>query len=120
MKIESVDFFYLKMPLIHDIGDGSQDALVVRIRSGDLTGWGECEASPLVSIANAVCPPSHSACWNIVDQVLGVEIHAVDDIFTLGRCVRARGMDIAQTAHVFRRRDRALGSLRKETRRTRF
>ena len=101
MKIESVDFFYLKMPLIHDIGDGSQDALVVRIRSGDLTGWGECEASPLVSIANAVCPPSHSACWNIVDQVLGVEIHAVDDLFALGRCVRARGMDIAQTAHTF-------------------
>ncbi len=48
MKIESVDFFYLKMPVIRDIGDGSQDALVVRVGSGDLTGWGECEASPLV------------------------------------------------------------------------
>ena len=101
MKIESVDFFYLKMPVIRDIGDGSQDALVVRVRSGDLTGWGECEASPLVSIANAVCPPSHSACRNIVEQVLGVEINTPEDIAVLHQGVRARGMDIAQTAHTF-------------------
>ena len=99
MKIESIDFFYLKMPVIRDIGDGSQDALVVRVRSGDLTGWGECEAAPLVSIANAVCPPSHSACQNVVSQVQGMEIHSPDDIITLGQRVRERGMDIAQTAH---------------------
>ena len=30
MKIESVDFFYLSMPEVLDIGDGSQDALLVR------------------------------------------------------------------------------------------
>jgi hypothetical protein len=48
MKIESIDLFYVSMPQILDIGDGSQDALLVRVRSGELTGWGECEASPLV------------------------------------------------------------------------
>lgn len=40
MKIEAVDFFYLAMPEIKDIGDGSQDALLVRIQAGDHEGWG--------------------------------------------------------------------------------
>ena len=41
MKIESIDFFYLALPHVRDIGDGSQDALVVRVRGGGLEGWGE-------------------------------------------------------------------------------
>lgn len=36
---------------MEDIGDVSQDALVVRVTADGVTGWGECEASPLVSIA---------------------------------------------------------------------
>ena len=39
MKIEAVDFFYLSMPTIKDIGDGSQDALLVRVQAGPHTGW---------------------------------------------------------------------------------
>ncbi len=35
MKIDSVDFYYLSMPQVLDIGDGSQDALLVRIAAGD-------------------------------------------------------------------------------------
>ncbi len=31
MKIDTVDFFYLAMTEIRDIGDGSQDALLVRV-----------------------------------------------------------------------------------------
>ena len=37
-RIDSVDFFYLTMPEIRDIGDGSQDALLVRVRSGNDEG----------------------------------------------------------------------------------
>ena len=33
MKIETIDFFYLAMPQVLDIGDGSQDALLVRVRA---------------------------------------------------------------------------------------
>jgi hypothetical protein len=54
MQIDAVDFFYLSMPEVLDIGDGSQDALLVRIQAGPYVGWGECEASPLVSIASYV------------------------------------------------------------------
>lgn len=62
MKIEAVDLFYLSMPEVLDIGDGSQDSLLVRVQAGDAEGWGECEASPLPSIASFVAPMSHSAC----------------------------------------------------------
>ena len=62
IKIEVVDFSYLSMPELLDIANGSQDALLVRVGAGGLTGWGECEAAPLVSIAAFVCPPSLAAC----------------------------------------------------------
>src|SRR5205814_2362008 len=71
MRIEAVDFYYLSMPVVLDIGDGSQDLLLVRLQAGPHVGWGECEASPLVSIASLVCPMSHSACKPVRDSVLG-------------------------------------------------
>jgi hypothetical protein len=46
MRIEAVDFFYLSMPVVTDAGDGSQDALVVRVHAGGITAWG-VRASPL-------------------------------------------------------------------------
>ncbi|MCC6580576.1 MAG: mandelate racemase/muconate lactonizing enzyme family protein [Phycisphaeraceae bacterium] len=99
MNIESVDLFYLSIPQVRDIGDGSQDALLVRVRAGNHTGWGECEASPLVSVANYVCPMSHSACKPVRDIVLGRRIESPQDIVNLGHAVRAAGLDIAQTNH---------------------
>ena len=69
MKIDAVDFYYLSMPEVLDIGDGSQDALLVRVQAGEHIGWGECEAAPLVSIASFVCPMSHSACKPVRDSV---------------------------------------------------
>ena len=62
MKIESVDLFYLAMPEITTAADGSQDALLVRVRSNHDEGWGECEAAPLASIAAYVGPMSHGIC----------------------------------------------------------
>ncbi len=80
MKIEAVDFFYLSMPTVRDIGDGSQDALLVRMHAGGFTGWGECEAAPLVSIASWVCPMSHSACKPLRDaNLLIARQRAADD-----------------------------------------
>jgi L-alanine-DL-glutamate epimerase-like enolase superfamily enzyme len=101
MKIESVDLFYLAMPHVRDVGDGSQDALLVRVRAAGLSGWGECEASPLVSIAGYCCPASHAACKPVRDTVLGWTVDAPADIVRLGEAVRANGLDIAQTDHTF-------------------
>jgi L-alanine-DL-glutamate epimerase-like enolase superfamily enzyme len=99
MKITEVDAFYLSMPEVLDIGDGSQDMLLVRVRAGDHTGWGECEASPLPSIASLVCPMSHSACHPVLDSVLGQSLDGPADIARIAREVRARSLDLLQADH---------------------
>ena len=59
MKITAVDPFYLKMPEVTDAADGTQDTLLVRVRTdAGLDGWGEADASPLVTIAASVCSSS--------------------------------------------------------------
>src|SRR5215813_7209650 len=111
MKIESVDFFYLAMPQIRDIGDGSQDALLVRVRAGEFSGWGECEASPLVSIASWNCPMSHSACKPLSASVLGQRLDEVKDICRINAHVRANSFDLLQTDHTLSGIDVALWDL---------
>ena len=111
MRIDSIDFVYLAMPEILDIGDGSQDALLVRICAGGHVGWGECEAAPLVSIASLVCPMSHSACKPVQASVLGQTIDSVDDIRRIGNLVRANSLDLLQADHTLSGIDIALWDL---------
>lgn len=111
MKIEAVDFFYLSMPEILDIGDGSQDALLVRLQAGEYEGWGECEASPLVSIAAFVCPRSHSACKPVSASVLGQRLDTVADIARIGALVRSQSLDLLQAPHTLSGIDNALWDL---------
>src|SRR5215207_7520594 len=111
MRIETVDFFYLSMPEILDIGDGSQDALLVRVRAGGFVGWGECEAAPLVSIASLVCPMSHSACKPVQDSVLGQRLDEPADIARIGDVVRANSFDLLQTDHTLSGIDIAMWDL---------
>lgn len=97
--VDSVDFFYLSMPVVEDIGDGSQDVLLVRVRAGEWEGWGECEASPLVSIASLVAPMSHSACKPVLDAVRGQRLDSLDDVRRIGAQVRAGSFDQLQAPH---------------------
>src|SRR3990170_8261955 len=94
MRIEGVDFYYLSMPEVLDIGDGSQDLLLVRVQAGEYVGWGECEASPLTTIAALVTPMSHSACKPVLASVLGQRIDDVTDIARIGAEVRANSLDL--------------------------
>ena len=87
------------MPEVLDIGDGSQDALLVRVRAGGFEGWGECEASPLTSIASYVCPMSHSACKPIRYSLEGRSIHSPADIQQISESVHAHSLDLLQADH---------------------
>jgi L-alanine-DL-glutamate epimerase-like enolase superfamily enzyme len=111
MKIDAVDFYYLSMPEVLDVGDGSQDALLVRVQAGEHVGWGECEASPLVSIASFVCPMSHSACKPVRDSVLGQRLDGPEDIRRIGDLVRAQSLDLLQADHTLSGIDVALWDL---------
>ena len=110
-RIDDVDFFYLAMPEIRNISDGSQDALLVRVTSGDKVGWGECEAAPLVTIASLVCPMSHSTCKPVLASVLGEEIETTRDIARIHDLVRKNSMDLLQADHALSGIDIALWDL---------
>lgn len=111
MKIETVDFFYLSMPEVLDIGDGSQDALLVRVRAGGYEGWGECEASPLTSIASYVCPMSHSACKPLKYSIEGKNINDAEDIYSISASVHQNSLDLLQADHTLSGIDIALWDL---------
>src|SRR5579872_6108174 len=98
MKIEAVDFFYLSMPEITLEADGSQDALLVRVAGGGRVGWGECEASPLPSIAAFVTPMSHGVCRPVSASVLGQALDGAADIARMAASVEYDSMDLLQAA----------------------
>ncbi len=112
MKIIAVDPFYLKMPQITDAADGTQDTLLVRIQTDDgITGWGECDASPLVSLAVYCCPMSHGNIINIRDSLIGETIDSPDDVIRLHQKVLRNGLDIQQIHHAYSGADIALWDL---------
>lgn len=98
-RIDSVDLYYLSMPKIELIGDGSQDVLLVRVRAGEWEGWGECEAAPLVSIASFVAPMSHIACQPVARSVIGETLDDIADVRRINAKVRANSFDQLQAAH---------------------
>lgn len=102
MRIVAVDPFYLRMPDITTAADGTQDTLLVRIRTDvGIEGWGECDASPLVSIAVYCCPMSHGNIINIRSSLLGKTLDSPHDVVRLSKNVLRNGLDIQQIQHAY-------------------
>jgi len=101
LQIDAVDFFYLAEPHVTDAGDGSQDALLVRVAAGGHIGWGECEAAPLPSIAAFVCPMSHGACKPVAASVLGQPLEGPADIARIAHTLAWDSMDLLQAPHTW-------------------
>jgi L-alanine-DL-glutamate epimerase-like enolase superfamily enzyme len=111
MQVEAVDVYYFAMPEILDIGDGSQDLCLIRVQAGEYVGWGECEASPLTTIAALVCPMSHSACKPVLASVLGQRLAEPADVARIGELVRHNSLDLLQADHALSGIDIALWDL---------
>ena len=99
MKVEAVDFFYLSMPEITTNSDGRRRP-DCGVCAGGLTGWGECEASPLVSIAAYVTPMSHGVCRPVSASVLGQTLNSPGDISRMAAKVSYNSMDLLQAPHL--------------------
>lgn len=112
MKIEAIDLFYIALPEVKPTADGTQDSLIVRI-TGDngLVGWGECDASPLPSIAAYVAPMSHSNIININEALLGETLDSPEDVKRLRAKAGAYGLDIEQIDHAVAGADIAMWDL---------
>jgi L-alanine-DL-glutamate epimerase-like enolase superfamily enzyme len=112
MKITSIDPLYLRMPEITTAADGTQDTLLVRIRTDKgLEGWGECDASPLVSLAAYCCPMSHGNIISIRESLLGETVDSPDDVRRLHAKALRNGSDIEQINHAYSGADLALWDL---------
>ncbi|ACQ78389.1 Mandelate racemase/muconate lactonizing protein [Beutenbergia cavernae DSM 12333] len=111
MRIESVEFFYAAMPSITLEADGSQDALLVRVVADGVVGWGECEASPLVSLAAFVTPRSHGVCQPVSASVLGERLDSPADIARISALVARNSMDLLQAPHTYSGIEMALWDL---------
>ena len=112
MKITAVDPFYLRMPDITTAADGTQDTLVVRVRTDTgLEGWGECDASPLVSLAVYCCPMSHGNIINIRASLIGETLNGPDDVVRLSEKALRNGLDIQQIEHAYSGAEVALWDL---------
>ena len=112
MKITAVDPFYLRMPNITTAADGTQDTLLVRVRMDTgLEGWGECDASPLVSLAVYCCPMSHGNIINIRTSLIGETLNSPDDVLRLSEKVLRNGLDIQQIEHAYSGAEIALWDL---------
>ena len=102
MKITAVDPFYLRMPEITTAADGTQDTLLIRIRTDTgLEGWGECDASPLVSLAVYCCPMSHGNIINIRTSLIGETLNRPEDVLRLSEKTLRNGLDIQQVQHAY-------------------
>ena len=102
MKITAVDPFYLRMPNITTAADGTQDTLLVRIRTDTgLEGWGECDASPLVSLAVYCCPMSHGNIINIRTSLIGETLEGPEDVVRVSEKTLRNGLDIQQIQHAY-------------------
>src|SRR5688572_3134077 len=109
MKIVAVDPIYLKVPQVTTAADGTQDTLLVRIRTDEgIEGWGECDASPLVSLSVYCCPMSHGNIINIRESLVGERIDGPEDVRRLRARVLRQGLDIQQIHHAYSGADIAL------------
>ena len=112
MKITAVDPFYLRMPDITTAADGTQDTLLVRVRADmGFEGWGECDASPLVSLAVYCCPMSHGNIINIRASLIGETLDGPDDVVRLSEKALRNGLDIQQVEHAYSGAEIALWDL---------
>jgi L-rhamnonate dehydratase len=72
MRITDVETLILRRPDVRDIGDSSQDLLLIRVLTDDgLVGIGEADTSPEVGRAVIDAPLSHEVCRGLREVVVG-------------------------------------------------
>lgn len=82
MKITRVEAIHLRLPVVTERADGTQDTLVVKVHTdAGLIGIGEIDSSPHVCKAIIETPMSHKVCRGLADCVLGQDPFEIDRLF---------------------------------------
>jgi L-alanine-DL-glutamate epimerase-like enolase superfamily enzyme len=79
MKITRVEPIHLRLPIVNERCDGSQETLIVKVHTdGGIVGVGEVDSSSLVARAIIEAPLSHKICRGLVECVLGQNPFEID------------------------------------------
>src|SRR4051794_23853863 len=79
MKITQVEAIHLRLPVINERCDGSQDTLVVKVHTdAGIVGVGEVDSSPAVAKAIIDAPISHQISRGLAECVLGHDPFEID------------------------------------------
>ena len=79
MKITDIEAIPLRLPLVTAACDGTQDTLLVRVRTDEgLVGFGEVDSCPLVARAVIEAPLSHQICCGLRDLLRGEDPMAIE------------------------------------------
>jgi len=79
MIITDVSAFVLRLPVVTDACDGSQDTALIRITTDEgIIGWGEVDSCPSVVKAVVDAPLSHKICNGLANILKGRDPLAID------------------------------------------
>src|SRR5258708_9111829 len=95
MKITNVEAIWLRLPVVDERCDGTQDTLVVRVSTdAGIVGVGEVDSSPMVAKAIIDAPLSHAIARGLRQCVLGqdpLDIARLHDLMYQGSIFFGRG-----------------------------
>src|SRR5437868_11772869 len=84
MKITQIESIHLRLPVINERCDGSQDTLVVKVHTdAGITGVGEVDSSPSVAKAIIDAQISHKISRGLAECVLGQDPFEIDRLIHL-------------------------------------
>src|SRR6516162_2496822 len=79
MKITKVEAIHLRLPVVNERCDGSQDTLVVKVHTdAGIAGVGEVDSSPSVAKAIIDAPVSHKISRGLAECVVGQDPFEID------------------------------------------
>src|ERR1700716_3783871 len=81
MKITQVEAIQLRLPVVNERCDGSQETLAVKVHTdAGLIGVGEVDSSSLVAKAIIEAPLSHKICRGLAECVVGQDPFEIDHL----------------------------------------
>jgi L-rhamnonate dehydratase len=84
MKITDVEAVILRLPNVTEDIDGTQDDLLIRIKTDEgIFGWGEVDSSPQVAGAAITARASHGICHGLREVLIGRDPFDIEELWNL-------------------------------------
>jgi L-rhamnonate dehydratase len=83
MIIDDVKAYVLRLPIVTDVADGTQDTALIKITTDEgVVGWGEVDSCPSVVKSIVDAPLSHKICNGLANILRGRDPLAIENCMT--------------------------------------